>query len=77
MYGRKHAALRWTMIESPCVNICTLDARSGICLGCGRTIDEIARWNAMSAAERSRIMAELPARLAAQNKAANAKTATG
>lgn len=52
------------MIESPCVNICTLDARSGICLGCGRTVDEIAQWAAMAAAERSRIMLELPTRLA-------------
>jgi uncharacterized protein len=52
------------MIESPCTNICTLDARSGLCLGCGRTIDEIARWAAMSADERARIMAELPARRA-------------
>ena len=59
------------MIESPCVKICTLDARLGLCLGCGRTIDEIARWIAMSPSERSRIMNELPARLAA-NKAAKA-----
>jgi uncharacterized protein len=64
------------MIESPCVNICTLDARSGTCFGCGRTLDEIARWSAMTAAERSRIMAELPARRAA-SKTANAQTATG
>ena len=63
------------MIESPCVNICTLDARSGICLGCGRTIDEIARWTAMSALERARVLRELPARLPA-SKAANVKTAT-
>ena len=53
------------MIESPCVKICTLDARSGLCLGCGRTIDEIARWTTMSAAERVRVIGELPARLAA------------
>ena len=53
------------MIESPCVNICTLDARSGLCLGCGRTVEEIARWAAMSAPERKRIMGELSARLAA------------
>ena len=52
------------MIESPCVKICTLDARTATCLGCARTVDEIARWSAMSAAERARIMAELPARLA-------------
>ncbi|MFZ0068589.1 MAG: DUF1289 domain-containing protein [Pseudolabrys sp.] len=52
------------MIETPCVKICTLDARNGLCLGCGRTIDEIARWATMSASERSQVMAELPARLA-------------
>jgi len=53
------------MIESPCNKICTLDARSGLCLGCGRSVEEIARWTAMSAAERARVMAELPARLVA------------
>jgi uncharacterized protein len=52
-----------TMIESPCSKICTLDARSGLCLGCGRTIEEIARWSTMDAAERTRVMNELPARL--------------
>jgi predicted Fe-S protein YdhL (DUF1289 family) len=69
------------MIESPCVQICTLDVRSGICLGCGRTVDEIAGWIAMSGAERSRVMKELPARLTAskpdQSRTAIAKTATG
>jgi predicted Fe-S protein YdhL (DUF1289 family) len=54
------------MIETPCVKICTLDARRGFCLGCGRTIDEIARWGGMSAAERGRIMNELPERLMTQ-----------
>lgn len=50
------------MIESPCVKVCTLDARSGLCLGCRRTIDEIAGWGAMSAGERARVMRELSAR---------------
>jgi uncharacterized protein len=67
------SALRRAMIESPCVNICTLDARSGICLGCGRTIDEIAQWTAMTGAERARIMLELPSRL---SPARGAKTVT-
>jgi predicted Fe-S protein YdhL (DUF1289 family) len=53
---------RKPMIESPCVKVCTLDARSGLCLGCGRSVDEIARWSAMSAAERARVMRELPSR---------------
>lgn len=64
------------MIESPCVNICTLDARSGLCLGCGRTIDEIAQWGGMSAAERDRVMRELPARLGV-GKTADPITTTG
>jgi hypothetical protein len=58
-----------TMIETPCVKICTVDARTGLCLGCGRTIDEITRWVAMSAFERKRIIRDLPTRLAAINAA--------
>jgi predicted Fe-S protein YdhL (DUF1289 family) len=57
------------MIESPCNKICTLDAASGRCLGCGRSVDEIARWVGMSAAERARIMDELPARLSGRQSA--------
>jgi predicted Fe-S protein YdhL (DUF1289 family) len=47
------------MIATPCVKICTLDARTGRCLGCGRTLDEIARWSAMTAAERASVMDRL------------------
>lgn len=64
------------MIETPCVKICTLDARAGLCLGCGRTVDEIAGWGTMSAEERRQIMAELPARLSAGGGTARA-AATG
>ena len=71
-----NSAPRPTMIESTCVKICTLDARSGPCLGCGRTIDEIARWTAMSAAEHIRVIGELPGRLAASRRAETA-SATG
>jgi predicted Fe-S protein YdhL (DUF1289 family) len=53
-----------TVIETPCINVCTLDPRSKLCSGCGRTVDEIARWGSMIPAERTRIMAELPARRA-------------
>ena len=49
-------------MQSPCIKVCTLDARSGLCLGCGRTIDEIARWSRMSEAERARIMEDLAQR---------------
>jgi predicted Fe-S protein YdhL (DUF1289 family) len=51
------------VIESPCVKICAIDPASELCMGCGRTLDEITRWYGMSKDERSLIMAGLPARI--------------
>ena len=50
-------------IESPCVNICVMDDASGWCLGCGRTIDEIAGWSNGSAVWRHSVMMTLPDRM--------------
>ena len=50
-------------LETPCVNICLLDDETGLCLGCGRTIAEIAGWAGMSDAERRAVMAALPKRI--------------
>jgi uncharacterized protein len=41
-----------------CINVCVLDAE-GTCSGCGRTLDEIARWGRMSAAEQWEVVARL------------------
>jgi uncharacterized protein len=38
-------------VESPCINVCTLNAQR-VCIGCGRTIDEIASWSRLSDEER-------------------------
>lgn len=46
-------------MESPCVNICKLDRAGRTCTGCGRTVDEIARWRGMSDAQRRTIMERL------------------
>ena len=54
-------------IETPCEQICIVDAPSGLCRGCGRSLDEIGRWTAYSDGERGRIMDELPRRLEAMN----------
>jgi len=43
---------------SPCINVCVLDERS-VCQGCQRTIDEIAGWGRMSAAEQWAVMDRL------------------
>lgn len=49
-------------IATPCVQVCVVDGASSLCLGCYRTLEEIGRWSRMEAAERERIMAELPSR---------------
>ena len=64
------------MIQSPCINICTIDARSQLCIGCGRTIDEVAAWSTLSAERRAQVMAELAARMSAAGLSTPAK-ATG
>lgn len=57
-------------VLSPCIGVCTLDA-SGLCEGCLRTRDEIARWSMMGDAERLRFMDEvIPQRERARGGAA-------
>ncbi len=54
--------LKEVAVTSPCINVCTLDPATHVCLGCFRTIGEIAAWGAASNAERAAIVAELPRR---------------
>ncbi len=49
-------------VRSPCTNVCRIDARTGLCEGCRRTVDEITRWPLASEADRAAILAELPGR---------------
>jgi hypothetical protein len=44
---------------SPCIGVCRLDARTQACIGCGRTIAEIAAWPSLSAEERRAIVERL------------------
>jgi hypothetical protein len=46
-------------MNTPCVKVCIMDPERGLCRGCYRTLDEIARWASMSDAEREKIMKEL------------------
>jgi uncharacterized protein len=52
-------------ISTPCTKACAVSGQTGQCIGCGRTLAEIARWGALTEPERQAIMADLPARLAA------------
>ncbi len=47
--------------RSPCVNVCVL-TDTGVCRGCLRTGDEIARWSSMSAREQWALLAVLAER---------------
>ncbi len=49
-------------VESPCVKLCTIHPTERICVGCFRTIDEIAGWSRMEPERRRAVMAELPTR---------------
>src|SRR6185436_11265642 len=42
-------------LESPCIKVCSMDAATGLCVGCLRTLDEIAGWVEFSDAERAAI----------------------
>ncbi|MEJ8474095.1 DUF1289 domain-containing protein [Roseibium algae] len=58
-----------TLMKSPCIKICQIDQRSHLCLGCYRTLDEIATWSRLSDRERDAIMADMePRRLAHESQ---------
>ncbi len=52
-------------VQSPCINVCAIDLNTGWCLGCYRSLDEIAGWRDFSADEKRAVLAALPARLRA------------
>jgi uncharacterized protein len=51
-----------TAIVSPCKKLCCVEPQSGYCLGCQRTLAEIAQWQRFSETQREQIMADLPSR---------------
>jgi uncharacterized protein len=50
------------MITSPCTNICDIDPSTSLCMGCARTLDEIARWGSVTDQERLDILNRIEAR---------------
>jgi predicted Fe-S protein YdhL (DUF1289 family) len=49
--------------ESPCIAVCMIDPKTGLCVGCGRTLPEIARWSRLDRSERHAITAGLSQRM--------------
>jgi uncharacterized protein len=54
----------WTRaeVDSPCVKVCVIHPQARLCVGCLRSIDEIAAWGRMTPDARREIMADLPGR---------------
>ena len=52
------------LAASPCINICQMDAATGWCAGCLRTLDEIGRWSSLDEGRRHEVLARLPLRRA-------------
>jgi uncharacterized protein len=55
-------------VSTPCIKVCAVSGQTGLCIGCGRTLAEIAGWGALDEARRQAVMAELPARMALLGK---------
>jgi predicted Fe-S protein YdhL (DUF1289 family) len=49
-------------IATPCIKVCCVEPESGLCLGCYRTLPEIAQWMRFTPDQRATITAELPNR---------------
>ena len=52
-------------VPSPCISVCKMDAGSGWCEGCLRTLEEIAAWSVLDDAEKRAVWTLLPQRRAA------------
>jgi predicted Fe-S protein YdhL (DUF1289 family) len=44
---------------SPCTGVCRLDEATGWCIGCLRTLDEIALWSVLDAQAKAAVRQEL------------------
>ncbi len=53
-------------VPSPCISVCVLDADGALCLGCFRTLDEIAAWSLLDADAKRGVLAALPERRASR-----------
>ncbi|WHZ13117.1 MAG: hypothetical protein OJF60_003558 [Burkholderiaceae bacterium] len=53
-------------MPSPCNSVCRIDAASGWCEGCLRTLDEIAGWSALDEAAKRAVWGRLAERAEAE-----------
>ena len=56
-------------VASPCVSVCVMDAASGLCIGCWRTLDEIAAWGSLDTDAKRAVLAAIRERRARSTSA--------
>ena len=44
-----------THVDTPCIGICSTAIGDSICIGCGRTFDEVNSWNTLTDEEKTKI----------------------
>ncbi|RKT22184.1 hypothetical protein B0G69_5618 [Paraburkholderia sp. RAU2J] len=44
------------VVNSPCIDLCRIDGKSGFCVGCLRTLDEIRGWKTMADHRRNQVI---------------------
>jgi predicted Fe-S protein YdhL (DUF1289 family) len=62
-------------VASPCVSICVIDAPTGLCAGCYRTLGEIAAWIDLSPDERRAVVDQAATRRACYATAVTSRLA--
>jgi uncharacterized protein len=55
------ASLMAAAVPSPCIDVCRLDAE-GLCVGCRRTLNEIAEWSSAGEARQREILRDVARR---------------
>ncbi len=52
-------------IKSPCIDVCV--TREGVCIGCYRTLDEMANWKMMTEEQKAEVVEKIKGRRSSQD----------
>jgi hypothetical protein len=65
----RHALVQFSQLStrdsvpSPCISVCTMNAASGLCTGCLRTLDEIAAWSTLRDEDKRAVWKQIEQRI--------------
>jgi predicted Fe-S protein YdhL (DUF1289 family) len=56
-------------LPSPCISVCRMEAATGLCKGCLRTLDEITIWSTLDDAGKRAVWARIEVRATQEERA--------